>query len=315
MQISPQQTRIGWIGTGVMGRSMCGHLVDAGYKVTLFNRTKEKAAPLMERGARWADSPRDVAAASDVVISIVGYPQDVQEVILGDDGVLGGCKSGGILVDMTTSRPALAVEIAERAAARGVTSVDAPVSGGDVGAKNATLSIMVGGDADTVAALEPIWKTLGSKWVLQGGPGAGQHTKMVNQTLIATGMIGVCEALLYGYKAGLDLEKVLESVASGAAGSWSLSNYGPRIIANNFDPGFFVAHFIKDMGIALEEARRMELALPGLALAEQLYQAVAAQGHARQGTHSLMLALAQMSGMNWVARETGGERMGKGREN
>jgi 3-hydroxyisobutyrate dehydrogenase len=194
------------------------------------------------------------------------------------------------------------VQIAEQAAKRGVVSIDAPVSGGDVGARNATLSIMIGGDEKTVAALEPIWKTIGSKWILQGGPGAGQHTKMVNQTLIATGMIGVCEALLYGYKAGLDLEKVLESVASGAAGSWSLSNYGPRMIANNFDPGFFVAHFIKDMGIALEEARRMELALPGLALAEQLYQAVAAQGHARKGTHSLMLALAQMSAVDWLAR-------------
>ena len=303
MQISPENTRIGWIGVGVMGRSMCGHLIDAGYKTTVFNRTKHKAAPLIERGAQWADSPREVAEASDVVISIVGYPDDVREVILGENGALAGGKSGGVIVDMTTSRPSLAVEIAQRAAERGVVSIDAPVSGGDVGAKNATLSIMIGGDADAVAALEPLWKTMGSKWILQGGPGAGQHTKMVNQTLIATGMIGVCEALLYGYKAGLNLEKVLESVASGAAGSWSLSNYGPRMMANNFDPGFFVAHFIKDMGIALEEARRMGLSLPGLALAEQLYLAVAAQGHARKGTHSLMLALAQMSGVDWVARK------------
>jgi 3-hydroxyisobutyrate dehydrogenase len=203
---------------------------------------------------------------------------------------------------MTTSQPSLAIEIAKRAEQRGVVSIDAPVSGGDVGARNATLSIMIGGDADTIAALEPIWKTIGQKWVRQGGPGAGQHTKMVNQILIATGMIGVCEALLYGYKAGLDLEKVLESVASGAAGSWSLSNYGPRMIAGNFDPGFFVEHFIKDMGIALAEARRMGLALPGLALAEQLYQAVAAQGHARKGTHSLMLALAELSGFDWLNR-------------
>jgi 3-hydroxyisobutyrate dehydrogenase len=302
MQIAPHQTRIGWIGTGVMGRSMCGHLVDAGYQVTLFNRTKDKAKELIERGAKWANSPRDVAAASDVVFSIVGYPSDVREVILGADGALAGCKTGNVIVDMTTSRPSLAVEIAERAAERDVASIDAPVSGGDVGARNATLSIMIGGDEKTVAALEPIWKTIGSKWILQGAAGAGQHTKMVNQTLIATGMIGVCEALLYGYKAGLDLEKVLESVASGAAGSWSLSNYGPRMIAGNFDPGFFVAHFIKDMGIALEEARRMGLALPGLALAEQLYQAAAAQGHASKGTHSLMLALAQMSAVDWLAR-------------
>jgi 3-hydroxyisobutyrate dehydrogenase len=241
MQISPQQTRIGWIGTGVMGRSMCGHLLEAGYSITLFTRTKTKADELIERGARWASSPREVAAASNVVISIVGFPDDVRQVLIGDDGALAGSKPGDVIVDMTTSRPSLAVEIAERAGKRGVVSIDAPVSGGDVGARNATLSIMIGGDAETVTALEPIWKTLGSKWVRQGGPGAGQHTKMVNQTLIATGMIGVCEALLYAYKAGLDLEKVLESVASGAAGSWSLSNYGPRIMAGNFDPGFFRA--------------------------------------------------------------------------
>jgi len=301
MQVSPQQTKIGWIGTGVMGRSMCGHLLNAGYKVTLFTRTKSKSAELMEKGAAWGNSPREVAAASDVVISIVGFPHDVRQVLLADDGALAGCKPGSVLIDMTTSEPSLAVEIAERASKRGVISIDAPVSGGDVGARNATLSIMIGGEAKTVADLEPIWTTMGSKWVYQGGPGAGQHTKMVNQILIATTMIGVCEALLYGYKAGLDLEKVLESVASGAAGSWSLSNYGPRIMAGNFDPGFFVAHFIKDMGIALAEARRMNLALPGLALAEQLYQAVAAQGHSQKGTHSLILALAQISGMDWVA--------------
>jgi 3-hydroxyisobutyrate dehydrogenase len=280
-------------------------LIGAGYKVTLFTRTQSKAAELIDRGAEWAGSPREVAANSHVVISIVGFPRDVRQVILGNDGALAGSNPGNILIDMTTSEPSLAVEIAERAAERKVVSIDAPVSGGDVGARNATLSIMIGGDTQVVAALEPIWKTMGSKWVYQGGPGAGQHTKMVNQVLIATTMIGVCEALLYGYKAGLNLEKVLESVASGAAGSWSLSNYGPRIMAGNFDPGFFVEHFIKDMGIALAEARRMGLALPGLALADQLYQAVAAQGHARKGTHSLMLALAQMSNVDWVARKDG----------
>ena len=303
MQISPEHSRVGWIGTGVMGRSMCGHLIDAGYRVTLFTRTKSKAKELLERGAAWAESPRDVAAASDVVISIVGYPEDVREVMLGENGALRGCKSGNVLVDMTTSRPSLAVEIAERAAERGVASIDAPVSGGDVGARDATLSIMIGGDAQIVADLEPIWKSLGSKWVWQGAPGAGQHTKMVNQTLIATGMIGVCEALLYAYKAGLDLDKVLETVASGAAGSWSLSNYGPRMIAGSFDPGFFVTHFIKDMGIALEEAHRMNLALPGLALANKLYQAVAAQGYSHKGTHALLLALARMSGIDWQHRD------------
>jgi len=302
IEVSPEKTRIGWIGTGVMGRSMCGHLLAAGYRATIFSRTKEKAAELVDRGAKWATSPRDVASASDVVISIVGFPSDVRQVLLGDAGALAGCKTGNVIVDMTTSEPSLAVEIAAQAKQRGVVSIDAPVSGGDVGARNATLSIMIGGDADTVAALEPIWKTMGAKWIRQGGPGAGQHTKMVNQVLIATGMIGVCEALLYGYKAGLDLEKVLESVASGAAGSWSLSNYGPRIIAGNFDPGFFVEHFLKDMGIALAESRRMGLAMPGLALGEQLYQAVAAQGHGRKGTHSLMLALAHISGLDWQKR-------------
>jgi 3-hydroxyisobutyrate dehydrogenase len=300
--ISPKTTRIGWIGTGVMGRAMCAHLVEAGYAVTLTTRTKTKAQELLDGGAIWADTPRKVAAAADVVISIVGFPSDVREVMLGSDGALAGSKPGNVLVDMTTSQPGLAAEIAEQAAARKIVGIDAPVSGGDVGARNATLSIMIGGDAEAVARLEPIWKSLGAKWVRQGGPGAGQHTKIVNQTLIATGMIGVCEALLYGYKAGLDLEKVMESVASGAAGSWSLSNLGPRIVANNFDPGFFVSHFIKDMSIALGESRRMNLALPGLALAEQLYQSVAAQGHARLGTHSLILALAQMSNIDWVAR-------------
>jgi 3-hydroxyisobutyrate dehydrogenase len=305
LDISPQKTRIGWIGTGVMGGPMCGHLVAAGYRATVTTRTKNKAAPLLERGAGWADSPREVAAASDVVFSIVGYPEDVREVLLGDDGALAGCKPGDVLVDMTTSQPSLAVEIAEAAAKQNVASVDAPVSGGDVGARNGTLSIMIGSDAATVAALEPIWKLLGSKWVHQGGPGAGQHTKVVNQTLIASGMIGVCEALLYAYRAGLDLEKVLESVAGGAAGSWSLTNLGPRIIAGNFAPGFYVEHLIKDLGIVLSESRRMGLQLPGAELAEVLYQKLADQGHARDGTQALVLALAQTSGVQWP---TGSER-------
>lgn len=299
MHITPDKTRIGWIGTGVMGRSMAGHLLKAGYQLTVFNRTRSKAESLLESGAAWADSPRAVAEASDAVFSIVGYPNDVREVILGDSGALAGAASGALLVDMTTSEPSLAIEIAEQAAAQGVQSIDAPVSGGDIGAKNGTLSIMIGGNADTVAALEPIWASLGSKWVHQGPAGAGQHTKMVNQTLVAGQMISVCEALLYAHQAGLDLETVLESVASGAAGSWSLSNLGPRIIAGNFEPGFFIEHFLKDMKIALDEARRMNLSLPGLALCEQLYQATAAQGHTRDGTHALMLALGKMSGVDW----------------
>ena len=242
------------------------------------------------------------AEASDVVFTIVGFVHDVRSVILGEDGVLAGCEPGNIVVDMTTSEPSLAVEIANKAAEKGVHSVDAPVSGGDLGARNAALSIMIGGDEQTVDSLRPCFEAMGKTIVRQGGPGAGQHTKMVNQTLIATGMIGVCEALLYGYRAGLDLPTVLESVASGAAGSWSLSNLGPRIIEGNFDPGFFVEHFIKDMGIALDEAKRMGLSLPGLALAHQLYLALAAQGHARDGTHALELALASLSGIDWKNR-------------
>lgn len=301
-EIAPGVTKLGWIGTGVMGSSMAGHLLDAGFSVTVYTRSKEKAAALIDKGAAWADSPKAVALASDVIFSIVGFPEDVREVMLGENGALIGSKAGNILVDMTTSDPSLAIEIAETAQKSGVHSVDAPVSGGDVGAKNGTLSIMIGGDEGVVNALNPCWEAMGQTIVHQGPVGAGQHTKMVNQTLIATNMIGVCEALLYGYKAGLDLPTVLKSVGSGAAGSWSLSNLGPRIMENNFDPGFFVEHFIKDMGIALAEAKKMELSLPGLALAHQLYLALQAQGHGRDGTHALQLALAQMANVDWKNR-------------
>ena len=303
IEVAPGKTPLGWIGTGVMGRSMCGHLIDAGFSMTVYSRTKEKADSLLAKGAAWADSPRAVAEASQVTFSIVGFPSDVREVILGADGALAGCQEGSVLVDMTTSEPSLAVEIAEVAKKSGVMSIDAPVSGGDVGAQNATLSIMIGGDSAAVEAVQPCFQAMGKTIVHQGPPGAGQHTKMVNQTLIATNMIGVCEALLYGQRAGLNLETVMQSVASGAAGSWSLANLGPRIIANNFDPGFFVEHFIKDLGIALSEAKRMGLSLPGLALAEQLYLSLAAQGHARSGTHALQLSLAGMSGLDWQQRD------------
>lgn len=285
-----------------MGQSMCSHLIARGFAVSVYNRTRSKAQNLLDRGAAWADSPRQLAQRSDVIFSIVGYPRDVQNVFLGPEGALSGSKPGNILVDMTTSDPSLAMEIYRVAAAQGVHSIDAPVSGGDIGAREARLSIMIGGDRALVEALHPCWETMGKTIIHQGGPGAGQHTKMVNQTLIASGMVGICEALLYAHKAGLDLATVLQSVAPGAAGSWSLSNLGPRIIANNFDPGFYVEHFIKDMGIALEEARRMGIALPGLALARQLYVAVEAQGHGRAGTHALQLALAAISGIDWRRR-------------
>jgi 3-hydroxyisobutyrate dehydrogenase len=299
---TPGETRIGWIGTGVMGASMCSHLMDRGFATTVHNRTRSKATPLVDRGAQWADSPAAVAANSDVVFTMVGFPHDVRCVILGTDGALSACRAGSILVDMTTSQPSLAAEIAEHAEQRGVMSIDAPVSGGDVGARDARLSIMIGGYDEAVRAVMPCFEAMGKTIVHQGSAGAGQHTKMVNQTLIATNMIGVCEALLYAYRAELDLPMVLQSVGSGAAGSWSLSNLGPRIIANQFDPGFFVEHFIKDMGIALDEAKRMNLSLPGLALAQQLYLALKAQGHGRQGTHALQVALANLSGIDWLKR-------------
>ncbi len=302
IRIVPGTTRIGWIGTGVMGTSMCGHLIAKGFAATVYSRTKTKAEPLLAKGARWADSPRAVAEASDVVFSIVGFPTDVREVTLSDDGTLAGSRAGSVLVDMTSSEPTLAVEIAQRAKAKGVHSIDAPVSGGDIGAKEARLSIMIGGDKAVVDALHPLWEAMGKTIVHQGGPGAGQHTKLTNQILVASGMVSVCEALLYAYKAGLDLETVLKSVTPGAAGSWSLSNLGPRMINNNFDPGFFVEHFVKDMGIALAESKRLGLCMPGLALAHQLYLAVMAQGYGRLGTHSLILALASISGFDWKKR-------------
>ncbi|HEY7312658.1 MAG TPA: NAD(P)-dependent oxidoreductase [Gemmataceae bacterium] len=297
IKVEPGKTRVGWVGTGVMGRWMCHHLMAKGFPATVYTRSRDKAKALLDAGAAWADTPKAVAERSDVIFAIVGFPVDVREVFLGSQGALAGSKSGNVLVDMTTSEPSLAREIHTAAKAKGVGSVDAPVSGGDVGAKEARLSIMVGGDADVVEAVRPLLECMGKTIVHQGAAGAGQHTKMVNQILIATNMIGVCEALLYGHKAGLDLKTVLQSVGGGAAASWSLNNLGPRIMDRNFEPGFFVEHFIKDMGIALDEAKRMNLALPGLALANQLYLAVQAQGYGRKGTHALMLALEHLSGI------------------
>ena len=291
----PGTTRVGWIGTGVMGRWMCGHLMAKGYRATVYNRSRDKAGPLLAEGAAWADSPRAVAEKSDVVFAIVGFPRDVREVLLGPDGALAGSRAGGVLVDMTTSEPSLAREIHAEAKKKGVAALDAPVSGGDVGAKNAALSIMVGGDAGTFEAVRPLFDCMGKTVVHQGAPGAGQHTKMVNQILIAGTMVGVCEALLYGHKAGLDMNTVLKSVSTGAAGSKALEVLAPRMLKADFEPGFFVEHFLKDMGIALEEAKRMNLALPGLALANQLYVAVQAQGYGRKGTQALMLALEHLS--------------------
>ncbi len=295
MKVNPSRTKIGWIGTGVMGHWMCQHIMDLGYSATVYNRTKAKSQHLLDAGATWVDSPREVAEASDVTFTIVGFPPDVREVYLGENGILKGAKSGGIIVDMTTTEPSLSQEIYEDAKARGVSAIDAPVSGGDIGAREARLSIMVGGDADAVEVVMPLFEAMGQNIVHQGGAGAGQHTKMCNQITFAGTIIGVCEALIYGYKAGLDVETMLSSISKGAASCWTLDNVAPRILERNFDPGFFAEHYIKDMGIALDEAKKMNLSLPGLALVHQLYLAVQAQGHGRLGIHALMLALEQMS--------------------
>jgi len=297
----PTATRIGWIGTGVMGSSMCRHVLAAGYRVTLHSRTKGKAQPLLDLGATWAENPRAVAAESDILFTMVGFPQDVRTVYFGETGAIAGAQPDTVLVDMTTTDPALSREMAERATARGLFAIDAPVSGGDIGARNAALSIMVGGDGVAVQAAMPLFELLGKKIVHQGGPGTGQQAKLCNQIVIAGMMVGVCESLLYGYKAGLDLNRMLDSIRGGAAACWTLDNLAPRILQRNFEPGFFVEHFIKDMGIALEESKRMGLELPGLTLARQLYQRVVDLGHGRSGTHALILALEDLSRIHMSA--------------
>lgn len=287
MKISKENTVIGFIGIGVMGKSMAGHLLQAGYALHLFTRTREKAAELIDRGAVWEDSVAALAAKCNVVFTIVGFPPDVEEVYLGEGGLLAHLAFGSYVVDMTTSRPDLAARIAEQAARRGVHALDAPVSGGDIGARQARLSIMVGGEKDAFAAILPLFEQLGKNIVYQGRAGSGQHTKMCNQIAIAAGMLGVCEALAYARKSGLDPCVVLQSIESGAAGSWSLSNLGPRMIDGNFAPGFYVKHFIKDMTIAVESAEAMGLDVPGLQLAKRLYERLAAQGGNDDGTQAL----------------------------
>jgi len=287
--------RIAWIGTGVMGLPMCGHLIAGGAQATVFTRTKAKAGPLIDQGAAWAGSPADAARAADAVFTMVGYPDDVREVYFGASGVLAGVRRGAVLIDMTTTEPALAVRIAAAAAEAGASALDAPVSGGDVGARNATLSIMVGGDAAALERVRPLLETLGRTIVHEGPAGSGQHTKLCNQIVIAGTMIGVCESLLYARRAGLDAERMLESIRGGAAGCWTLDNLAPRVLKGDFAPGFLIEHFVKDMGLALDEAARMPLAMPGLALVRQLYLAAAAQGDGRAGTHALFRALDRLS--------------------
>lgn len=286
---------VGWIGTGVMGRPMCSHLIEAGYRVSVYTRTKARAAELIEKGAIWCDTSAEVAAHSDIVFSMVGYPKDVEEVILGEKGVLSQSPKCSVIVDMTTSEPRLAEEIYVRAREKGISSLDAPVSGGDIGARERKLAIMVGGDRDIYQKILPLFQILGENIAHMGGPGAGQHTKMSNQILIASTMIGVVESLLYAYKAGLDINSVIDVIGKGAASSWSLNNLGRRITKGDFKPGFFIKHFVKDMGIALDEAKRMKLALPGLAMAHQFYLSAMALGYENLGTQGLFKVFQTMN--------------------
>lgn len=282
-----QNMQIGFIGTGVMGKSMVRNLMKAGFSVSIFTRTKEKAEDLLSEGASWAHSPKELAQNCDVIISIVGTPQDVEEVYLGVEGIITNGKEGLYIIDMTTSKPSLAKKLYEEAKKKGISSLDAPVSGGDIGARDGKLSIMVGGDKEAFEKMLPIFQAMGTNIVYQGPVGSGQHTKMCNQIVIASGMIGVCEALVYAEKSGLDPETVLQSISTGAASSWSLSNLAPRIIKGNFEPGFFIKHFIKDMGIALEEAEKMGMDAPGLSLAKRMYEELAEKGEENSGTQAL----------------------------
>jgi 3-hydroxyisobutyrate dehydrogenase len=287
--------RIGWVGVGVMGVPLCEHLLHAGYALTIHSRTKGTSDSLLQQGAQWVDATADIIADADVVFTMVGFPNDVREIYFGKEGLLAKARPGQVFVDLTTSEPSLAFEIAERAKGRQAVALDAPVSGGDVGAKQGTLSIMVGGDPFAFEAVKPILGIFGKVLVHHGSAGCGQHAKLCNQITIAGTMIGVCESLLYAHQAGLDGKKLLASICQGAAGCWTLDNLAPKMLQRDFAPGFFVEHFIKDMGMALAEANRMGLLLPGLAVVHKLYQAVQAQGHGRSGTQALLLALENVS--------------------
>ncbi|KAL3642941.1 hypothetical protein CASFOL_013756 [Castilleja foliolosa] len=302
--IGPSSTKLGWIGTGVMGCSMCSHLLKAGYTVTVFTRTQSKAHSLLSMGAHWADSPKSLASQSDVVFSIVGYPSDVRNVILDPStGALAGLRPGGVIIDMTTSDPSLAVEIHSAASIAGCSSVDAPVSGGDRGARLAALSIFCGGDESLITRLTPLFNHLGRVYYM-GGPGKGQFCKLANQVTIASTMVGLCEGLIFAHKAGLDLADYLNAISTGAAGSKSLDLYGDRILKRDFEAGFYVNHFVKDLGICLRECQNMGLALPGLALAQQMYLSLKAHGEGDLGTQALFLALERLNNVSLEPRSS-----------
>ena len=291
------EKKIGFIGLGVMGKSMAGHLMNAGHELYVYSRTKAKCGDIIEKGAHWCDTPKAVAENTDIVFTIVGFPKDVEEVYLGKNGLIEGTREGMIFCDMTTTKPSLDIQIGKELEKKGASMCDAPVSGGDSGARNATLSIMAGADKATFDALLPYFNIMGKSITHMGELGAGQHTKMANQIVIAGTMCGVSEALVYGARAGLDTEKMVQTISKGAAGCWTLDNLAPRVLRDDLAPGFMVDHFIKDMGIALEEAEKMELVLPSLALTKQLYLSLKANGMGRNGTQALVKAIEQLSGM------------------
>jgi len=282
-----ENTIIGFIGTGVMGKSMAHHLLKAGYELYVYTRTKEKAEELLNQGAKWADTPKELAQHANVIITMIGYPKDVEDIYLGEQGLIVNGKPGTYMIDMTTSTPSLAERIASEAKKKGMAALDAPVSGGDIGARDAKLAIMVGGEEEDFKAVQPILEVMGNNVVYQGKAGSGQHTKMCNQITIASTMIGVTEAIVYAKKAGLDPDRVLQSISTGAASSWSLTNLVPRMVKEDFEPGFYIKHFIKDMTIALEEADKMGMDTPGLALSKSLYVQLAEAGEENSGTQAL----------------------------
>jgi len=285
--MSKSNINIGFIGTGVMGSAMASHILDGGYKLSVYNRTKIKASALINKGAIWKDSVAELSKDSDIVITIVGYPKDVEEVYLGENGIINNIKKGSYVVDMTTSKPSLAKKIYNAAKEKEIFALDAPVSGGDVGAAEGTLSIMIGGDREAFENLKPIFQLMGKNIVLQGSAGAGQHTKMCNQIAIASNIMGVCEALVYAKKSSLDSETVLKSIGTGGAASWQLNAYAPRILKGDYAPGFYIKHFVKDMKIALEEAAAMGLGTPALSLSKKLYDKLIEQGKEDLGTQAL----------------------------
>ncbi|MCM3227649.1 NAD(P)-dependent oxidoreductase [Terribacillus saccharophilus] len=280
--------KVGFIGTGVMGKSMSRNLMQAGFELAVYTRTKAKAKELIDAGAVWHDTPSSLAASVDAVITMVGYPSDVREVYFGENGIIHHARPGTYVIDMTTSKPALAEEIHSEAKDKGIFALDAPVSGGDVGAQNGKLAIMVGGEADAFQAVLPVFEAMGENIILQGPAGFGQHTKLINQVTIASNMVGVCEAIAYAEHAGMDPSKVLQSITTGAAGSFSLSNLAPRMIKGDYDPGFYVKHFIKDMKLALEAANEMGMTTPGLELSLSLYERLAENGDEDLGTQALI---------------------------